>query len=41
MGRALTAGLAYFEVMFGIGFVLGTIRVLFILPHLSEPEPCS
>jgi hypothetical protein len=27
MGRALTAGLAYFAVMLGIGFVLGTIRV--------------
>lgn len=33
---ALTAGLAYFGLVFGSGFVLGTIRVLFVAPRVGE-----
>ena len=32
----LKAGAAYFALVFGIGFVLGTLRVLWILPRWRE-----
>lgn len=34
--RALEAGLAYFGLVFGTGFVLGAIRVPFLVPRLGE-----
>ena len=34
--RALLAGLAYFGLVFGTGFVLGVIRVTFVVPHLGQ-----
>ncbi len=34
--RALQAGLAYFGLVFGTGFVLGAIRVPFLVPRLGE-----
>lgn len=34
--RALLAGLAYFGLVFGTGFVLGAIRVTAVVPHLGE-----
>jgi hypothetical protein len=33
--RALRAGLAYFAIVFGSGFVLGLIRVPFLAPRLG------
>ncbi len=36
MKRALQAGLLYFLCVFAIGFALGTIRVLVIIPRLGE-----
>ena len=34
--RILKAGLIYFAIVFGAGFILGTIRVLFVVPIVGE-----
>ena len=34
--RALRASTVYFLIIFALGFVLGTIRVLFVAPRLGE-----
>jgi hypothetical protein len=34
-GRILKAAAAYFALVFGTGFVLGTIRVLWVVPQLG------
>ena len=36
MKRALIAASAYFLALFALGFVLGTIRVIFVVPRLGE-----
>ncbi|CAN5529523.1 hypothetical protein BH10PSE14_BH10PSE14_19640 [soil metagenome] len=36
MTRITTAALAYFLTVFGLGFALGTLRVLFIIPRIGE-----
>lgn len=36
MKRALIAGAAYFLMLFALGFVLGTIRVIFVTPIFGE-----
>lgn len=36
MKTAIKAGIAYFLLVFAIGFVLGTIRVLFLLQRIGE-----
>jgi len=32
----LRAAITYFAIVFGAGFVLGPIRILFVVPHLGE-----
>ncbi|MBU1691695.1 MAG: hypothetical protein KJ958_15875 [Gammaproteobacteria bacterium] len=34
--RTIKAGITYFALVFGAGFVLGSIRVPFLVPHLGE-----
>jgi hypothetical protein len=34
--RTIKAGIAYFALVFGAGFVLGSIRVPFLVPRLGE-----
>lgn len=33
--RTVQAGMAYFALVFGAGFILGAIRTLFVVPHLG------
>ncbi|MBO6768730.1 MAG: hypothetical protein JJ901_10585 [Erythrobacter sp.] len=36
MKGALTAGVAYWALIFGLGFILGTVRVLWLAPRVGE-----
>jgi hypothetical protein len=36
MTRIITAALAYFLTVFGLGFALGAMRVLFVIPRIGE-----
>jgi lipid-A-disaccharide synthase-like uncharacterized protein len=33
--RILKAGVLYFAMVFGVGFILGPIRILWVVPHLG------
>lgn len=35
MQRAVIAGLVYFPLLFALGFGLGTVRVLFVIPYVG------
>jgi hypothetical protein len=41
MAAAIWAGVAYAVIVFLIGFVFGTIRVLLLIPHLGETVAVS
>jgi hypothetical protein len=34
--RVLKAGILYFALIFGAGFVLGSVRVLFVEPRIRD-----
>jgi hypothetical protein len=36
MMRTIKAGVAYFVLVFGAGFILGSVRVPFLVPRLGE-----
>lgn len=36
MRRAVTAGVVYFLLVFAVGFVLGTVRVVVVVPRIGE-----
>ncbi|MDH7975246.1 hypothetical protein QH494_23930 [Sphingomonas sp. AR_OL41] len=36
MTRIIAAALAYFATVFGLRFLLGTLRVLFVIPRIGE-----
>ncbi|MDB5673995.1 MAG: putative rane protein [Sphingomonas bacterium] len=36
MAQIIKAALAYFVIVFGLGFALGALRVLVIIPHIGE-----
>lgn len=36
MTRIVAAALAYFVTVFGLGFLLGAVRVLFVIPRIGE-----
>lgn len=35
VGTVVTRGVVYFGLVFGVGFLLGTIRVLWVVPHVG------